>query len=61
MYSTQTKNRGIDMRRLSGFSLMEMMTVLLIVSVVAAASAPMIEQQLLKGGLRLAKLLKDIY
>lgn len=26
-----------------------------------AASAPMIEQQLLKGGLRLAKLLKDIY
>ena len=33
------------MRRLSGFSLMEMMTVLLIVSVVAAASAPMINKK----------------
>mgnify|MGYP003294819802 CR=1 FL=1 len=47
MYSTQTKNRGINMRRLSGFSLMEMMTVLLIVSVVAAASAPMINKRMM--------------
>ena len=35
------------MRRLSGFSLMEMMTVLLIVSVVAAASAPMINKRMM--------------
>ena len=34
------------MKRLSGFSLMEMMIVLLIVSVVAAASAPMINKKL---------------
>ena len=33
------------MRRLSGFSLMEMMVVLLIVSIVAAASAPMISKK----------------
>ena len=35
------------MRRLSGFSLMEMMVVLLIVSIVAAASAPMINRKLM--------------
>ena len=35
------------MKRLSGFSLMEMMTVLLIVSVVAAASAPMINKRMM--------------
>lgn len=34
-----------NMRRLSGFSLMEMMVVLLIVSIVAAASAPMISKK----------------
>ena len=34
------------MKRLSGFSLMEMMTVLLIVSIVAAASAPMISKKM---------------
>ena len=41
------KNRGMSMRRLSGFSLMEMMTVLLIVSVIAAASAPMINKKMM--------------
>lgn len=34
------------MKRLSGFSLMEMMVVLLIISIVAAASAPMINRKL---------------
>ena len=34
------------MKKLSGFSLMEMMVVLLIVSVVAAASAPMINKKM---------------
>lgn len=37
------------MRRLSGFSLMEMMIVLLIVAVVAAASAPMINKKLMSN------------
>ena len=35
------------MKRLSGFSLMEMMTVLLIVSIVAAATAPMINKKMM--------------
>ena len=35
------------MKKLSGFSLMEMMTVLLIVSIVAAASAPMINKKMM--------------
>ncbi len=34
------------MRRLSGFSLMEMMTTLLIISIIAAASAPMINKKM---------------
>mgnify|MGYP003295050467 CR=1 FL=1 len=37
------------MRRMSGFSLMEMMIVLLIVSIVAAASAPMINKKLVRA------------
>ena len=37
------------MRRLSGFSLMEMMIVLLIIAVVAAASAPMINKRMLSN------------
>ena len=36
------------MRRLSGFSLMEMMIVLLIVAIVAAASAPMVTKKLMQ-------------
>lgn len=40
------------MRRLSGFSLMEMMTVLLIISIVAAASAPMINKRLMLSNQR---------
>ena len=36
------------MKRLSGFSLMEMMTVLLILSIVAAATAPMINKKMMK-------------
>ena len=35
------------MRRLSGFSLMEMMVVLLIVAIIAAASAPMVNKKML--------------
>ena len=35
------------MRRLSGFSLMEMMVVLLIVSIIAAASTPMINKKIM--------------
>ena len=34
------------MKRLSGFSLMEMMIVLLIISIVAAASAPMVSKKM---------------
>ena len=37
------------MKRLSGFSLMEMMVVLLIVAVVAAASAPMVNKRMLNA------------
>ena len=37
------------MRRLSGFSLMEMMVVLLIVAIIAAASAPMVNKKLLQN------------
>ena len=37
----------MSMKRLSGFSLMEMMTVLLIVSIVAAATAPMINKKMM--------------
>lgn len=37
------------MRRLSGFSLMEMMVVLLITAIVAAASAPMINKKLIQN------------
>ena len=37
------------MKRLSGFSLMEMMVVLLIVAVVAAASAPMVNKKMLNA------------
>ena len=37
------------MKRLHGFSLMEMMIVLTIVAVVAAASAPMINKKLVRG------------
>ena len=35
------------MRRMNGFSLMEMMVVLLITAIVAAASAPMINKKLM--------------
>ena len=41
------KTYEVNMKRLSGFSLMEMMIVLLIVSIVAAASAPMVNKKLL--------------
>ena len=44
------KERGTTrMKRLSGFSLMEMMVVLLIVAVVAAASAPMVNKKMLNA------------
>ena len=44
------KERGTArMKRLSGFSLMEMMVVLLIVAVVAAASAPMVNKKMLNA------------
>ena len=39
------KDSKVKLRTLKGFSLMEMMVVLLIVSIVAAASAPMITKK----------------
>ena len=46
-YMSVYYKRNYSMRRMSGFSLMEMMVVLLITAVVAAATAPMINKKLM--------------